>query len=76
MCINLRRGKAGMSQQFLDGTQIGAVFQQMGRESVPDGMGAHLLADGQLLHVFIEDAADACSSTPYFCIIGTRLFWK
>ena len=48
-----------MAQQFLNGPQIGAVFQQMGRESVPYGMGAHLLADGQLLHVFIEDAADA-----------------
>lgn len=41
MRIDLRRGNVGVSEQFLNDTQIGAVLQQMAREGMAQHMRAH-----------------------------------
>ena len=39
MGVDLSRGDAGVAQQFLDLTQVGAAGEQMGGETVPQGVG-------------------------------------
>ena len=38
--VDLRGGDVGVSEQFLEGAQIGARFEQMGGETVPEGVAA------------------------------------
>src|SRR6266516_3724948 len=40
MGVGLRSGQGRMAEQLLDGTQVGATFEQVGREAVPKGVGA------------------------------------
>ena len=40
--IDLGGRYVGVSQEFLDGTQVGAAIQHMGGKTVPEGMGANL----------------------------------
>ena len=46
--IFLRRSEAGMTQKFLDATQIGSVFKQMRGEAVPEGVGRDPAAGGEV----------------------------
>src|ERR1700679_3715664 len=39
LVVLLRSGKAGMSEQFLNGPEVGAVAQKMGSESVAQSVG-------------------------------------
>src|SRR5690554_5408219 len=41
MHINLSSGNTFMSQHLLNSTQIGSVFQKMGRKGVSEGMGTY-----------------------------------
>src|ERR1044072_6041120 len=45
--IDLRRGKAGMAEQLLQRAQIRAAPEQMGRETVAQGMGGGALRQAQ-----------------------------
>ena len=47
-----------MPQQFLDRTQVGPPFQQMGSEGMAQGMGGNFLDGGQLQDVLVDDARD------------------
>jgi hypothetical protein len=38
MSVNLSRADVGVAEQFLDHAQVGAVFEQMGGEAVPQHM--------------------------------------
>ena len=44
-----------MSQHLLDGVQVGAVGQEVGREGVPQGVGGDLLLDLGLVLVIFDD---------------------
>ena len=45
--IDLRRRQAGMAEQLLEGAEIGAAPEQMGREAVPQCMGRRPLGQSQ-----------------------------
>ena len=45
MGINHGGADIGMAQQFLNGSDIAAAFEQMGRETVSEGMDGHPLGD-------------------------------
>src|SRR5919109_1727464 len=40
MGVGLRSGQGRVAEQLLDGTQVGATFEQVGREAVPKRVGA------------------------------------
>ena len=52
--INLSGGEIGVSQHLLDGTQICAAFEQVSRETMPQGVRSDPLGDagtlGRSLH--------------------------
>ena len=48
MCIDFSGGDGFMSQHALDGPQIGAAFQQMGGERVPERVARDAFADARL----------------------------
>ena len=49
MGVNLGGGNICVSQHLLNGTQIRAIFQKMGRKGVTQGMGGNILVDLGLL---------------------------
>src|SRR5262245_25615420 len=45
--VALGGGEAGVPQQLLDGPEVGATLEQVGRERMAQGVGAHLLVQGE-----------------------------
>ena len=48
--VERRRLELGVAEQHLDHANVGALFEQVGREAVPQGVGRHAFGDaGQVL---------------------------
>ena len=45
LCIARRARQIGMAEQHLDDADIGAAFQEVGREAVPQRMDSHALVE-------------------------------
>jgi len=54
--VDLRTGQTGMSQQFLNRTQVRASPQKVGGKRVAQSMGGALPMDSRLLKAFVKDA--------------------
>src|SRR5467141_2822565 len=61
MRVNLRGADVGMSQQFLDDTQIRAMLQQMRGKAVAQHMESDVPADPRMTHTLL-DAEPKCDS--------------
>ena len=59
MRIDLRRRNIGVTQHFLNNPQIGAVPQQMRRETVPEKVRVNIFLEPRALRVFFYDLPDA-----------------
>ncbi len=57
--VDLGRGDIGVSQEFLDDPEVGAVFEEMGREGMPEEVGIDVLVDPGLFGPFLDDLANA-----------------
>lgn len=57
--VDLGGGEAGVAEQFLDGAQVGARFEQVGGEGVPEGVGADAVLGASAQQVAMDDATDA-----------------
>lgn len=57
--VDLRRGDIGVSQEFLNDTEVGPVFEKMGREGMPEKVGIDVLGDPGLFRPFLDDLANA-----------------
>ena len=57
--INLRRRNIGVAQHFLDNAKIGAVPEQMGRETVAQKVRINILLQSCAPRVFFHDLPDA-----------------
>lgn len=57
--VDLGGGEAGVAEEFLDGAEVGAVFQQVGGEGVAEGVGADVVLGAGSEDVAVDDAADA-----------------
>src|SRR5687767_8573374 len=64
--VPLRGGQAGMPEQLLNGSEIGASFQQMGGEAVAEGVRAQAPGRRHLLDPLGDDVAHppVCQSPP------------
>jgi hypothetical protein len=58
MRIDLRGGNIGVAQHLLNDSQIGAVPEQMRRETVPEKMWINVLVEPGPLRVFFHDLPD------------------
>ena len=58
MCIDFRGAHAGVAEHLLYGKQVGAAFQKMGGEAVPEGVGADGLGDAVALGQVLDDKED------------------
>ena len=59
MRIDLCRRNIGVTQHFLNNSQIGAVPQQMRRETVPEKVRVNIFLQPGALRVFFYDLPDA-----------------
>ena len=59
MCIDLRSGNIGVAQHFLDDPQIGAVPEQMCRETVPKKVWVNVLLEPGAARVLFYNLPDA-----------------
>ena len=59
MRINLRRRNIRVAQHLLDDPQIGAVPEQMRRETMPEKMRVDIFLESSPLCVFFHDLPDA-----------------
>ena len=59
MRIDLRRRNIGVTQHFLNNPQIGAVPEQMRRETVPEKVRVNIFLEPRALRVFFYDLPDA-----------------
>ena len=59
MRISLGRAEIGMTQQFLNGPQIGPGLKQVRREGMPQGVWADALSDGGTPDRLPDDAIHA-----------------
>ena len=57
--IDLRSGNIGVAQHFLDDPQIGAVPEQMRRETVPEKVWVNIFLQSRESRVFLHDLPDA-----------------
>ena len=57
--VNLRRRNIGVAEHFLDNAQIGAVAQEMCRETMPQKMGINVFFQTGAARVFFHDLPDA-----------------
>ena len=67
MRIDFRRAHAGMAEHLLDGQEVGAAFQKMGREAVAEGVWADVFSDAVALGKVFHDeenhlSREACST--------------
>jgi hypothetical protein len=59
MRIDLRGGNIGVAQHLLDDPQIGAVPEQMRRETVPEEVWVNIFRQSRASRVFLHDLPDA-----------------
>src|SRR5687768_14067908 len=59
MGVDLRGGDVGVTEHLLNGAQVGAPFEQMGGEGVPERMWRDVLLDPGLVHVLAQDLPGA-----------------
>ena len=64
MCIPLSGRKPGMAEHFLDGAQVGAGRQKMGRKAVPERMRGYFLADSRPEKMFLKRAGQGARRKP------------
>ena len=76
MRINLGSADVGMAENSLDGTQVCAVVQEIGREAMPDHMGRYFFRDagfnGKLFHYSFDRSF---SHTQGF-LFSSHSFWN
>ena len=53
-----------MTHQLLQRAEVGAVFQQMHREAVPQGVGRNVLLNARLFLVALENFPEALTAHP------------
>ena len=58
MSVDLRRADAGMTEHLLYGQEIGAAFQEVGGEAMPESMGADGLLDAIAFGEFFYQQKD------------------
>ena len=61
MGVFLRRGERCVPQQLLDGSQVGAPFQHMGGEGVPQGVRRDPFEGGNPQNMGVNYACDAAA---------------
>lgn len=59
MRINLRRRNIGVAEHLLNNPQIGAVSEEMRRETVPEKVRVNILLQSSLPRVFFHNLPDA-----------------
>jgi len=59
MSVNLRCRNICVAKHFLDDAQIGAIPEQMRRETVPEKMGINVLLQPGVPRTFFHDLPDA-----------------
>ena len=57
--VNLGGGDSGVAKEFLDDTEIGTVFKEVGGKGVPQQVRVDVLFNPGLLGAFFDDLADA-----------------
>ena len=62
MGVDLRGGNIGVTEERLDGTEVGAVHEEVGGEGMAQGVWADVLSDAGHAGVFFDDALDAAWS--------------
>ena len=64
MSVDFRRAHAGVTEHLLYGKEIGAPFEEMSGETMPEGMGTDGFVDAILLGKFFHDEKDhlACET--------------
>src|SRR5438128_1994820 len=62
--VALRRREARMTEQLLDGAQIGARAEQVGREGVPERVRSRFVGASRREHVTLHVARDASRREP------------
>src|SRR3954462_10889518 len=62
--VRLRRADGGMSQQFLDGTQVGAALQQVRGEGMAQGVGGDAALERGAAHLQAKPAPDVRGGEP------------
>ena len=60
--VNLRRRQIRVSEHHLDGPEIGAAIEQMGRERMPQHVRADVAANPRLHPVLLEELPEYCRS--------------
>jgi len=56
--VNLRRGNICMSEHFLDNAQVGAISEQMRRETVPEKMRVNIFLQSGVPSMFFYNLPD------------------
>ena len=69
MGINLRGGNIGMSQHFLNGTQIGTVGKQMGGKGMAQYMRCNVRCNTGLLPVLLDNLPESLPGKPFAAFI-------
>lgn len=62
--VHLGRGNVAVTHQLLQGTQVSAVFQQMHREAVPQGVGRDVFLDARFFLIALENFPEALTAHP------------
>lgn len=81
MRIDFRRAYAGMAEHLLDGQQVGAAFQKVGCEAMPESMWADGLIDAVSLGQIFDNQEDhltskACSTAIEEDRVGEFRIWR
>src|SRR5690348_8011594 len=66
--VGLRRGNAGMSKQFLDGTKVRATLEKVGRERVAECVRGHAARHSGLARPGGEAPPDVARGQPLACL--------
>lgn len=62
--VHLGGGNIAVTHQLLQRAEVGAVFQQMHREAVPQSVGRDILLNARLLLIALEDFPEALTAHP------------
>ena len=57
--VDLGSGDVGMTQEFLNDAEVGPVFQEVGREGMPQEVRVDVLLNTGLLRAFFDDLSHA-----------------
>lgn len=58
MRVNFRRGDAFMAEHLLHGAKVGAAFDEMCGEGVPERVRTHRLVDARLFYPLLDEHED------------------